>query len=194
MKNSFILLSIVLLSHTAVNLTSIESSEKDRATDTSLEAMLQNKAHYSSDIQHTLSVLLEKSGCHSSTNEAQCLKQLRRLDLSDSKIRDISPLTGLTNLVRLDLSNNLIEDVSPISLMDNLRTLYLDFNRIKTIEPLKRLHDLETLHLDGNEQTLDAMPFYYLTNLRELYVRGTYFKNTPPIPVTYYLKSLKVVE
>ena len=48
------------------------------------------------------------------------LKRIAKLDVPDKNIRDIEPLSGLTNVTLLILSGNQIADITPLS---NLTTL-----------------------------------------------------------------------
>ena len=64
---------------------------------------------------------------------------LRALDLSGSSITDVSPLSGLTQLTYLYLSENRITDVSPLSRLTQLKSLYLSESRITDVSPLSGL-------------------------------------------------------
>ena len=51
--------------------------------------------------------------------------------LGNNRVRDLAPLTGLTQLESLYLSDNLIGDISPLAGLSLLRELELQNNEIK---------------------------------------------------------------
>lgn len=62
--------------------------------------------------------------------------EIKELDLSGKKIRDISSLKYFVNLEELNLKNNYIEDIDVLSNLKRLRILNLANNRIKDYRPL----------------------------------------------------------
>ena len=98
------------------------------------------------------------------------LANLRWIDLGDSDIVDITELSRLTNLTELWLPNNEIVDISALSGLTNLRTLYLSHNEIIDISPLSGLTGLWLLGLDDNE-IVDISVLSGLTNL-EMVILG----------------------
>ena len=48
-------------------------------------------------------------------------RALRYLDLSNNRIKDLSPLAGLTQLTELLLDGNQIDDVAPLGPLSDLR-------------------------------------------------------------------------
>jgi len=91
-------------------------------------------------------------------------KTLSKLNLSDNKISDISPLTALTNIQKLDLHTNQISDISPLAALTNIQELLLHYNQISDIFPLAALINIQTLVLEGN-QISDISPLAALTNI-----------------------------
>jgi len=90
------------------------------------------------------------------------------LDLSGTKIRDLSPLSKLTDLEYLDLSLTDVNDLTPLSSLNNLKTLDLEGCwRIKDISPLAKLKKLESLNIGGTRVN-DLAPLQSLENLREV--------------------------
>lgn len=57
-------------------------------------------------------------------------------------IRDISPLSGLTDLEELYFSTNEIEDLTPIANLKNLKRIYCPYNKIKDLSPLEGLDNI----------------------------------------------------
>lgn len=66
---------------------------------------------------------------------------------------DLTPLSGLVNLVALTLRNNKITDLTPLAGMSNLRYLDLEGNQITDVSPLAGLTGLERLYLIDNPIT-----------------------------------------
>lgn len=77
---------------------------------------------------------------------------IKRLDLNNSKIIDIAPLSNLTNLTELDLSYNQISDLTPLRNLTNLTKLNLYNNPLRDITTLRGLTNKSNLDftVDGN--------------------------------------------
>lgn len=78
------------------------------------------------------------------------LSQLKELDLWDNDIEDLLPIASLTGLRELWLPYNLISDLSPLAGLDKLVQLKVYGNRITSLEPLRGLTNLNVLDLRGN--------------------------------------------
>ncbi|MEQ8995398.1 MAG: AAA-like domain-containing protein [Coleofasciculus sp. B1-GNL1-01] len=104
----------------------------------------------STPLRKTVEVLLEKAGTSNCSQADEILSSLTELHLASNQIKDVSPLSGLTNLRSLDLSVNIIKDVSPLSGLTNLTELFLNDNQIKDVSSLSKLINLESLLLSGN--------------------------------------------
>ena len=78
------------------------------------------------------------------------LKTLRRLEISTTRISDISGLSVLTQLQELTLHGNLIKDISPLAKLKGLTRLNLSHNVISDVSPLAGLTQLEYLNLRDN--------------------------------------------
>lgn len=79
------------------------------------------------------------------------------IDVSDNRISDLSPLTGLRNLGELNLSDNKIGYIDAISNLTGLKTLFLANNFIEDIDPLFELEKLEYVDLSGNSISPDQI-------------------------------------
>jgi len=88
----------------------------------------------------------------------QYFTKISFLDLSNNKISDISPLTGLTQLEELYLEHNNISDISALSNMTNLNSLYIEENHVYDITPLAGLDNIPggTLSISDQSVTLPA--------------------------------------
>ena len=117
--------------------------------------------------RHTVEVLLKKAGTDDVEAAERILSSMRKLDLSEHGITDISSLGSLTNLTTLYLSSNQIKDISSLGSLTNLTTLILYCNRITDISSLASLTNLTTLNLQTN-QIKDISSLGSLTNLTKL--------------------------
>ncbi|NLV59450.1 MAG: leucine-rich repeat domain-containing protein, partial [Clostridiales bacterium] len=75
---------------------------------------------------------------------------LRSLDISWHKIKDIKKLSGLTRLEHLRAFGNAIQDVKPLANLVNLISLNVGGNKIKSVKPLAVLTNLTELLLADN--------------------------------------------
>ncbi len=74
----------------------------------------------------------------------------RTIDLSNNRISDLSPLTGLTNLEELNLSDNQIGFIDDLSNLIGLKSVILSNNFIEDISPLFELEKLDYVDITGN--------------------------------------------
>ena len=91
---------------------------------------------------------------------------LRSLDISWNKIKDIKKLAGLTQLNHLRAFSNAISDLKPLARLTNLITLNVGANKIKSIKPLSGLANLTELLLSEN-------PIKDFSPVAEIYPRLT---------------------
>lgn len=99
------------------------------------------------------------------------LKKLKKLDLSNivrslnlekdemsfdetkedkyNSIKNISAISGLSNLLILNLSNNEIEDIKPLFTLKNLKSLNLSGNSISNISDINNMSYLNSLNLSN---------------------------------------------
>ena len=98
---------------------------------------------------------------------------LQALVLIGNKIRDISPLSGLTGLAFVDLGENQISDLRPLTALKRLETLHIWKNRIEDISPLAGLVNLKKLLIENND-IRDFSPLDGLTHLEELHTHGNF--------------------
>lgn len=127
----------------------------------------QNQNRLTAAQQHTIQILLQKAGHQDCQAAEQALSRHPQLDLINSQITDISPLTSLTHLQQLSLSVNQIRDISPLAQLPQLSFLLLDRNQIVDVSPLANLTQLNYLVLDQNQIT-EVTALAKLTHLRSL--------------------------
>ena len=75
---------------------------------------------------------------------------LRKLDISFHKVKDLSKLSGLTELQYLKIFGNAIQDLKPLGGLISLNSLNVGGNKIKSIKPLGGLVNLTGLFLADN--------------------------------------------
>ena len=76
---------------------------------------------------------------------------LKRLDISWNKIKDIKKLSGLMKLEYLKAFGNQITSVASLKELVNLTNLNVGGNKLTKIDALKNLANLKSLYLDGNK-------------------------------------------
>lgn len=78
------------------------------------------------------------------------LRQIRKLDLSGTSVKDIRAVRGMRYLKHVDLSKTPVEDISHLKRVKGLERLYLrDCKKITDLSPIKSLTDLQRLDLSG---------------------------------------------
>ena len=95
------------------------------------------------------------------------LTNLKTFYLGCNRFTDLSPLSGLTSLTDLNIGGNGFTDISSLSGLTNLTRLHLGNNDITDISPLAGLINLTELGLGSNDIT-DISSLSGLTNLTRL--------------------------
>lgn len=72
-------------------------------------------------------------------NSVRMLESLKRLEISNNTIREISALANLTSLVQLDLSNTEVSDLSGLLNLTSLSDLALCDTKASNIDVLSNL-------------------------------------------------------
>jgi internalin A len=115
----------------------------------------------------TIDLLLKQAGTKNCALADSKISSLTELNLSESGISDLKPLSGLTKLTSLSLYNNKISDLQPLSGLTKLIDLNLNINKISNVKPLARLSQLKTLYLQNN-QISDTRPLSKLSKLESI--------------------------
>ena len=118
----------------------------------------------------------------------QLAKNLNHLELDNSKISDLSPLRGLTNLQFLEVHGEL-SDLSPLAESVNLRGLEIGGSNVSDLSPIARLVNLRSLDI-GNTKVSDVSVFAGLTNLQELNIENTNIPDLSPLTGLSNLKRM----
>ena len=106
------------------------------------------------------------------------LDKLEILDLNDTQVSDLVPLSGLSGLQRLYLNNTQVSDLVPLSGLSGLQVLYLNDTQVSDLVPLSGLSGLQTLYLTKT-QVRDLRPIRHLTGLlRSILLYPVTFQNS----------------
>ena len=154
------------------NVTSLEEVSKFKALQTLL--LNDNRGIALSGLGAATSLTgLELKNCAlTEIGELRTLTALTNLALDGNAVTDISALAGMTKLAELHLSDNAgLRDITALSGLTELWYLSLDGTRVSDLTPLSGLTKLETLDLSYTEVE-DLRPLYGLTGLRSLDLRG----------------------
>ncbi|MCF2562381.1 leucine-rich repeat domain-containing protein [Bifidobacterium boum] len=146
----------------------------------------------SKDVKDTTSLYSSDYSGFSSVSSLQGLQvftNLERLDLSGTRVSDVSPLSKLTKLTELDLGGTQVSDVSPLSKLVNLEYLNFAGNRVSDVSPLSKLVHLKELYLYGTGVS-DVSPLSKLTNLEDLGLDSTGVSDVSPLSKLVNLTSL----
>jgi hypothetical protein len=91
-------------------------------------------------------------------------RAVRRLDLSDTQVANLTPLESLTKLQQLDLSDTQVANLTPFESLAKLQQL----DRLRDLAALEGLAQLQQLDL-SHTQIGDIASFEGLTGLQQLY-------------------------
>ena len=117
------------------------------------------------------------------------LKNLKKLDLSNTNVSDLSPIASLTQLeelVLIDLDRGL-SNLSPLENMTNLKSLNLSGTDVADLSPLSRLKKLEILNLSGSNVS-SIEPLRTVNSLRILNLDST---EVADIRIVLFLTKLR---
>lgn len=88
---------------------------------------------------------------------------LQQLDLNVTQVSDLTPLAGLPNLRSVYLHETWIDDLSPLARLPLLERLDIGETQVVSLEPLTRLEKLQWLNLyrshalDGSRDFLESL-------------------------------------
>ena len=76
-----------------------------------------------------------------------------RLDLSHTKVADLTPIGNNGNVVQLDLGKTPVKDLGPLGRDNALKCLTLNGTKVTDLSPLSRVYDLESLDISDTQVT-----------------------------------------
>ncbi len=109
--------------------------------------------------------------------------------LNNQEIRDLAPITNLSNLTRLNLSNTPKIDYSAIAEATGLKALDLLKSGVDDISFLSYLYSLESLNLTGN-RIEDIGPISDLTKLKSLILTDNKITRATQLSKLLFLQTL----
>jgi len=119
--------------------------------------------------------------------------EIPTLDLSESRVQDISPLAHLSSLLILDLTATLVQDISPLAHLSSLQILNLNETQVQDISPLAQLSSLHTLDLNDT-QVQNISPLAHLSSLGNLDLSETHINDISPLAQLSSLEDLDLSE
>ncbi|HTF80161.1 MAG TPA: leucine-rich repeat domain-containing protein, partial [Cytophagales bacterium] len=113
------------------------------------------------------------------------------LDLSNTQISDISPLSRIKELRKLNLSNTPVEDISPLDSCKTLGELNLSHTKVRDISTLSKLKSLRKLYIN-NLDLVDLGPLKGLTKLTDLEASDNQINDIGPLASLINLEKLNL--
>ena len=129
----------------------------------------------------------------SDVSPLSALSQLKDLNLNQTQVSDVSPLSVLSQLESLCLYQTQVSDVSPLSVLSQLQYLYLDQTQVSDFSPLSALSQLESLSL-AQTQVSDVSPLSALSQLRDLHLYQTQVSDVSPLSTLSQLQVLSLAQ
>lgn len=143
---------------------------------------------------HQLKYLCVRQNFIESISEVDVLPDdtVEDLDFYDNKIKHISKyINKFMNLKNLDLSFNKIKNIKNIDKLENLENLYFVQNKIEVIENLSTLKKLKNLELGGNRiHEIGEDSLKGLDRLEEIWLGKNHI---PRLINLHWLKNLKIL-
>ena len=91
-------------------------------------------------------------------------RRVNSINLYGTKVSDLTPVAGLTNLIELWCYNTKVSDLTPLARLTNLNELWCYETQVSDLTPLAGLTKLQWLNCT-NTQVSDLTPLANLTNL-----------------------------
>ena len=117
------------------------------------------------------------------------LTQLESLDISNNQISELPSLAGLTELGSLDISNNQVSDLTPLAGLTKLWSLEISNNQVSDLTPLAGLTTLKYLYMENN-QVSSLAGLEKLTSLSSIHAAGNPLTDTSALNTTGQKASL----
>ena len=103
------------------------------------------------------------------------------LEFRDNQISDLSPLASLTNLRRLGFRDNPVSDISPVRNLTNLTHLSFRNTLVSDLSPLAGLINLDNIWFNAGAKISDFSPLAGLINLRIIHAGGHPISDLSPL-------------
>jgi len=118
---------------------------------------------------------------------------LRELSLKGNKIQNIGMIDAFEGLELIDLSDNQLTNIQPLGKLSGLKTVLLQKNEISRLEPLKANEALEKLNLSQN-LVKDLEPLAKLSKLKHLVLDKNPLRSLQPLSSLPSLSFLSLAE
>ncbi|MDX2070068.1 MAG: hypothetical protein SFV55_16695 [Haliscomenobacter sp.] len=119
------------------------------------------------------------------------LPNLKMLNLYDTQVNNISPLSNLVHLEDLVLARTAISDLSPLSGLMNLKILNANETQITELFPLITLSDLTEIDI-SRTNVEDLMPLRELKKIKKINCSETNIHNLSFANNLLYLQEIRV--
>ncbi|MDP2723809.1 MAG: leucine-rich repeat domain-containing protein [Bacteroidales bacterium] len=122
----------------------------------------------------------------------RAFRSQKSIDISHNHlIRNLEPLSELTDLVDLNMSFTLIGDLTPIRNLNKLENLNMEGSAVSSLDAIRYLSALKELNL-ANNQVSSLEVLQYLPSLIELDLTGIPFGESDPLSFLSNLKHLNL--
>jgi internalin A len=168
-------------------------------TKISFAAMSEEALGRIAECKRTKSKKLDLSGCGiegtlpMELGDLTWLEELIFSDLSErcQSVKSIEAISSLVNLRKLDLRNTDIDDLTHIAGLGRMQTLYLSGTCVENLTPISGLHQLEWLFLDATA-VKEIVALKAFTNLRFLDMSKTKTRDLSPLSGFLQLQYLNI--
>ncbi len=114
---------------------------------------------------------------------------LTLLSVSQTDVRDLTPLAALLSLQSLDCSSTQVSDLAPLAALLSLQSLYCSSTQVSDLAPLAALQSLQSLSCSYTKVS-DLAPLAALQSLQALYCSSTQVSDLAPLAALQSLQSL----
>ena len=157
----------------------MKEAESDSATDVSSKESLEPIDTWMPD-KKLQTAVSEKLGISVPNITKKDMLSLKRLDINEKGISNITGLEYASNVTDIRLYGSQISDITPLQNLTSLTGLYLSDNQISDITPLQNLTSLTSLGLIDN-QISDITPLQNLTSLTRLGLSNNQISDITPL-------------
>lgn len=105
-----------------------------------------------------------------SIDALEILENLTYLDISNTSVDNLTPLSGLRNLKFLDFSNTQISNLTPLILCSKLEQIKMESTPVHTLIPLKTIHTLKVIYADSTNISSESIDSLVLNSKNELII------------------------
>ncbi|MBC1605506.1 hypothetical protein HCJ39_12360 [Listeria rocourtiae] len=154
LKKLTLCITIILLSVTTSLATIVQASEEKTFEEQFPDPILAEK----------IATICQKKVTH--TVSQKQLDGIGSLIIKNEKLSSIKGIERLTNITGIQITNTLLADLTPLSGLNKLKDLNIPYNKIKSIEGIGRLPVLKNLYLQGNQ--ISDIGMLENTNIRNL--------------------------